>query len=484
MLGVQGKLVVLAIGAVFDKVRLMFADIMDFMASGKEKIAGIMDALGFDGVAKSMRENASDIKAENERIRKAIEGTKDSVVDDMEEIIISMGDFGDITAEEFEKAGPITQAFIKKFEDVNQTLIEGGVLIEGLNYEEKFNEGTESINNMGQSLLNVNQIWANHQKKIEAAKEENKKYVNSLQEITSAYGGAYMDSVLKAEKSISDTQKSVSDVVEEETQKRTDSERNATDELEKEARRRLFIDVHNNNQRLNFHKKISDGIIAHEEKMRKKELFLAKHALDQKRKFHELEAQGVKEFNEQNISYLQAYTEGFKGQIGQQKSVLDQLRDAGANAFNGMVDSLTNFVMTGKFKFKDFANMVIRELIRIAVQAAATFAIKKALSAFGGPFGAILGGFLADGGPAQAGKAYVVGEEGPELFVPNSSGKVIPNDQMRPGRSTESERSVQVNFTVNAIDPQSFQDTLSTQRDTIVGIINEAVIEKGRPAIA
>ena len=38
----------------------------------------------------------------------------------------------------------------------------------------------------------------------------------------------------------------------------------------------------------------------------------------------------------------------------------------------------------------------------------------------------IFGGFRADGGPVQAGKAYVVGERRPELFVPSVSGMVVP----------------------------------------------------------
>ncbi len=38
-----------------------------------------------------------------------------------------------------------------------------------------------------------------------------------------------------------------------------------------------------------------------------------------------------------------------------------------------------------------------------------------------------LGGLLASGGPATAGTAYIVGEKGPELFVPSVSGQVIPH---------------------------------------------------------
>jgi len=37
---------------------------------------------------------------------------------------------------------------------------------------------------------------------------------------------------------------------------------------------------------------------------------------------------------------------------------------------------------------------------------------------------------------------------------------------------------------VSAIDSNSFQDTLTEQRETIVGIINDAMMDKGRPALA
>ena len=37
---------------------------------------------------------------------------------------------------------------------------------------------------------------------------------------------------------------------------------------------------------------------------------------------------------------------------------------------------------------------------------------------------------LAVGGPASAGRPYIVGERGPELFVPGSNGNVVPNNAM------------------------------------------------------
>jgi len=43
------------------------------------------------------------------------------------------------------------------------------------------------------------------------------------------------------------------------------------------------------------------------------------------------------------------------------------------------------------------------------------------------------GGFMAKGGSVSGGKSYIVGEQGPELFTPGSSGNITPNDQLGGG---------------------------------------------------
>ena len=48
----------------------------------------------------------------------------------------------------------------------------------------------------------------------------------------------------------------------------------------------------------------------------------------------------------------------------------------------------------------------------------------------GGFLGSILGGFFANGGKPPVNKISVVGERGPELFVPRSAGTVIPNSNI------------------------------------------------------
>jgi len=52
-------------------------------------------------------------------------------------------------------------------------------------------------------------------------------------------------------------------------------------------------------------------------------------------------------------------------------------------------------------------------------------------------------GFRANGGPVTGGFPFVVGERGPELFIPNTSGSITPNNRMADSKST-------INITVNA----------------------------------
>jgi phage-related minor tail protein len=58
-------------------------------------------------------------------------------------------------------------------------------------------------------------------------------------------------------------------------------------------------------------------------------------------------------------------------------------------------------------------------------------------------------GFMADGGPVSAGSSYVVGEQGPELFVPHASGTIVPNNKMGGGSGSGS-GSVTVNYNIAA----------------------------------
>jgi len=81
----------------------------------------------------------------------------------------------------------------------------------------------------------------------------------------------------------------------------------------------------------------------------------------------------------------------------------------------------------------DLARLIVRQSITTPLAGAANSLLKDFnLSGIGSSIAGALGfgGARASGGPVSGGMAYLVGERGPELFVPNSSGGIVPNHAM------------------------------------------------------
>lgn len=93
---------------------------------------------------------------------------------------------------------------------------------------------------------------------------------------------------------------------------------------------------------------------------------------------------------------------------------------------NEFTNIMANAVMTGKLSFKDLANSVISDLLRMSIQATIT---KPLLDLGMGFLGIQPAGKRAMGGPVTSGQPYLVGEQGPEIFMPANSGTIIPNGQ-------------------------------------------------------
>jgi hypothetical protein len=110
---------------------------------------------------------------------------------------------------------------------------------------------------------------------------------------------------------------------------------------------------------------------------------------------------------------------------------------------SNMEQALDQFVTTGKLKFGDLAKSIIADLIKIQMKAQLTSLFKGLSGIFGfgggdagmftGSTGAIGGSILlgkAEGGDISGRTPYMVGERGPELFVPKTAGTIIPNNQV------------------------------------------------------
>ncbi len=115
----------------------------------------------------------------------------------------------------------------------------------------------------------------------------------------------------------------------------------------------------------------------------------------------------------------------------------DTARELGltfSSAFEDAIVKGESFSKVLKGIVTDLARIVVRRTITEPLGAAVTsslggFDFGSIFSGIGSALGGI---FRADGGPVSGGQPYIVGERGPEWFVPDSSGTVLPNG-MSPG---------------------------------------------------
>lgn len=116
---------------------------------------------------------------------------------------------------------------------------------------------------------------------------------------------------------------------------------------------------------------------------------------------------------------------------------LEQGISALSTNFNSFVDAIAN----GANVFQSFGQLVKGILKQVAAELIKTAFLAAILSfltggkgagglSFGQAFGKIFGGFRAGGGPVSPDKSFVVGENGPEIFIPKVPGTIVPNNRM------------------------------------------------------
>jgi hypothetical protein len=105
--------------------------------------------------------------------------------------------------------------------------------------------------------------------------------------------------------------------------------------------------------------------------------------------------------------------------------------------------------------------------------------VAKAASAATGWLDALFSNlFKAEGGPVKGGQPYIVGEKGPELFVPPSAGSIIPNNKMASATPTSSGASTASNTyitnNISAIDAKSVAQLFAENRRVLFGSVQMA----------
>ena len=182
---------------------------------------------------------------------------------------------------------------------------------------------------------------------------------------------------------------------------------------------------------------------------------------------------------------IKGFQSGFKTAMDEAIKITDDFEKLGKKAFDGFADSLTDAIMTGKANFKDFARSLLADLLRIiirqqlAVQLQRILGFGSAVSGGGGIIASIpkLFGF-ANGGTPPVNRPSIIGERGAELFIPKSSGTVVPNEDLKGIGGTTN-----INFTINTVDAQGVDQLLTNRRSTIINVINDALNRQGKEAL-
>ena len=192
----------------------------------------------------------------------------------------------------------------------------------------------------------------------------------------------------------------------------------------------------------------------------------------------------LKTLNETALADVESKFDDIKGTIAQGIN----------NGITMMSEKLARAFVLGEKLSDTFKNIaqsllvnVLSALIEIVARKGVELAIEKlitkekqkqaALSGVsgGGSLFSMARSFLgfAKGGAVSKGQPVIVGEQGAEVFVPNSTGQITQSARGTGGGQTT------VNFNINTLDASGFDDLLVRNRGTITQIINNAVNERG-----
>lgn len=150
-----------------------------------------------------------------------------------------------------------------------------------------------------------------------------------------------------------------------------------------------------------------------------------------------------------------------------------RVADFGAQMGFTFTSAFEDAILAGQ-KFSDVLRSLGQDIARMILRESVTAPLGKAIGgALGGIFGGIFGGARAEGGPVSGGSAYLVGERGPELFVPNMNGGIVPNHAIA---GTSGDTIVNVNFSANT--PAAVRDAVYSmlpqlQRATVAAVRDE-----------
>lgn len=141
---------------------------------------------------------------------------------------------------------------------------------------------------------------------------------------------------------------------------------------------------------------------------------------------------------EEVIVRVRADTAAFARDVNSMRGELEgPLAQGVARAGRAIEGALGRAIMSGKFGFDDLKHVALKALGEIAAASVRSLIAPSAQGA-GAGMGSLVTSLAssllglpgrATGGPVSAGRAYLVGERGPELFVPPGEGRIVRGER-------------------------------------------------------
>ena len=181
--------------------------------------------------------------------------------------------------------------------------------------------------------------------------------------------------------------------------------------------------------------------------------------------------------NEEKIEKLIRQEKTLSKQVDTAKKLENVFAQMSVTIGNDIKNGIAGLIK-GTSTLSDMLNNVANKFLDLALnQALFGDALGAGGKKGGGILGFLTGGLLANGGRAAGGKSFIVGEKGPELFVPKSSGTVVPNNKLGGGGST----SVVVNVDASGSDVQG-DEAEAKELGTLISVaVQGELLKQQRP---
>lgn len=190
--------------------------------------------------------------------------------------------------------------------------------------------------------------------------------------------------------------------------------------------------------------------------------------------FEQKTAEQTKAIQDSQNTFEFGWNKAFRQYAEDSENYMKQGEEMFTAVTGNMNQAIDNFVENGKFSFRDFTTSIIKDLLKIELRMQAMQLFRMGLSAFGftgAAGGAETAGGKASGGDISANLPYMVGEQGPELFVPKSAGTIIPSNRVGDALSGSNQGSIVYNgpyiAQMNAIDTQSATQFLARNKSAV-----------------